>query len=233
MKKRAVIVLVCMSMFLLGACSSTKDVASNLTETQIRIINTQADKINETDISNVKGMVPAMNIHDWETYGEKIQVFYIIGHQNSINTDVEAIRYGCAEFIGDKTKYIAKLNGLTPTPTPTATPAPTVAAVSPTPVKVTEISSGQKQVYKDQLAKQLEDKNVSDISIATDAKSGNPIAYVQLTGTLPKESMVESELLDLCRIVAGRINECGIYQYNIELVDSNSQMAMTYNEQTE
>lgn len=233
MKRLSFAVTAVLMVVMLTGC--TEAGASNISKDQAGLISKLSTNFNGSDFKSIRYIMTQFNQSDWERYGEKVQEIYISSERDAGTDGTEAIALGCEKFIQDKTQCIANLNGLTiatsPIPSPeTSTSQPTTASAAS---KHIALTSGQKQVYIDQISKLLEDKNVSDISIGTSTETGEPIAYVQLQGTLPKESMDENEMTNLCRIVAGRINECGIYQYNIELVDSNSQMAMTYNEQTE
>lgn len=114
--KKKSLLLALVTILILFSFSACKDKQSNLSNAEMKILNTQYDSLNQDQKDKIPTLVQDMNLHDWEKYGDKLKKLY----EDKNISDLEKAgskhpdedkKIGDEEYEEDKKEAIAKLKG--------------------------------------------------------------------------------------------------------------------------
>lgn len=114
--KRKNLLLALVTILILFSFSACKDKQSNLSDAEMKILNTNYDSLSQDQKNKIPTLVQDMNLHDWEKYGDKLKKLYEdesisdLGKAGSTHPE-EDKKAGDEEYEQDKKEAIAKLKG--------------------------------------------------------------------------------------------------------------------------
>lgn len=240
MKKKINLLFILLVSVVVFGAGCTKDVNSHVGKWEIDYDNYGSaynDKLNNLTL-NEDGTF----IWDYNTASSSNDTQHLTGSYEFTATKIIFKSNSGADYslsldiIGDHLVYggytnLAKVEYFRKTQIAEKQPVSTSQTTSTKPT-VTALTATDKAALKAKVTNALKDYNATSIDILTSSKNGSPIASVQLKSLFSFEQINENEIDTFINTITSLIEPISA-NYNIELVDSNSQLILTKSNDSE